>query len=120
MQRGESVAEGVADEFAEGEDGGVDDFVGDAGSGAAPRDEARGVQDGEVFGGVLLTQAHPLRQLADSCWADAEGVQQFDPCRLAQDPEPFGDKLDQGLGQRSGNSHHPTLLLTTAELYSCE
>jgi hypothetical protein len=61
----------------------------------APTDNSGVVQNGKMLGHVLLNAVHSSRQLLNSRLAVTKLDQQLDSQRLAQDAEPFRDKVDE-------------------------
>lgn len=74
---------------------------------AAPGDQAGGVQHAEMTGDVGLRLAGPLNQLADGEFAFAKGIEQGQPGRFTQGPEPLRHRPEGGRWQ-APRGHAPT------------
>ena len=98
LERGDPIAQGVAHDLAEGEDGGVADRVDRAVAGPGPGHQTGAGEYAQVLGGVLLAQAQPCGEFADAGWAGPQSVEQPDPGRFAEYAEPLCDELDDRLG----------------------
>ena len=98
------VAEAIADDVAEKRDGVVGDGVVGRCTRLAAADDARIVEDAEVFGDVGLAGAEGLDDIADvHLTALEEEAEDAEARRIAEDAEAFSDVREEVFGDRFGH-----------------
>ena len=107
---GDALLEAGADLFAEPEDGLVGDPEVHGGAFLPARDDPVLEQDVQVLRDVLLARAARLGELADGRLAVEEPLQEADPHRLGEHPEPARDQLDHRVREWVGECHELKVL----------